>query len=183
VRKVDDLLQLFLNRIGQSEGAPYVGLFRGWRQIVGDRIADHAEPVDIRGTALVVEADHPGWVQMVLMSQAHILRQVNHRYPELTITGLHIRVSDDRAAAAAARQTTRADNRQNLPVDGSGPPGSGPPIPPPLVKPSADEKQALNRIDDTDLRSSLERLRRSLDADKETDKDPGQTREDGTDIV
>jgi hypothetical protein len=159
VRKVDDLLQLFLDRIGQSEGAPYVGLFRGWRQIVGDRIADHAEPVDIRGTALVVEADHPGWVQMVLMSQARILRQLNRRYPELTITGLHIRVSDDRAAAAGAAAAGKAANPIDLPD-----------TPPKAIEPSADETQALDRIDDTDLRGSLERLRQSLDGDEESNK-------------
>ena len=159
MRKVDDLLQLFLDRIGQSEGAPYVGLFRGWRQIVGDRIADHTEPVDIRGTALVVEADHPGWVQMVLMSQARILRQLNRRYPELTITGLHIRVSDDRAAAAGAAAARQAANPIDLPD-----------TPPKVIEPSADETQALDRIDDTDLRGSLERLRHSLDGDEESNK-------------
>jgi len=154
MRKVDDLLQQFLDRIGQSDGAPYVGLFRGWREIVGDRIADHAEPVDIRGSALIVEADHPGWVQMVMMSQTRILRQLKRRYPQLGITGMHIRVAGDRAAAGAGA--------------GGGPPEEAPAapvVPPP--PPSADETEALERIDDSDLRDGLERLRRSLGEDGE----------------
>jgi hypothetical protein len=161
VRKVDDLLNLFLNRIGQSEGAPYVSLFRGWRQIVGDRIADHAEPVDIRGTALVVEADHPGWVQMVLMSQAHILRQLNSKYPELTITALHIRVSDKKAAAAGDAATASRDAAARDAAAGSTPQAP----PPPPAPPSKDETQALGKIDDDELRGTLERLRESLDGD------------------
>ena len=153
MRKVDDLLQQFLDRIGQSDGAPYVGLFRGWREIVGNRIADHAEPVDIRGSALIVEADHPGWVQMVMMSQARILRQLKRRYPQLGITGMHIRVAGDRAAAGA---DTGGD-----PEEAAAPPA----VPP--VPPSADETEALERIPDSDLRDGLERLRQSLREDGE----------------
>ncbi len=155
MRKVDDLLQIFLDRIGRSNGASYVGLFRGWRQIVGDRIADHAEPVDIRGSALIVEADHPGWVQMVMMSQAQILRRLKQHYPELAITGLHIRVAGDRAAAQPEAPTSVGETPDHVPVA------------PPPPAPSADETQALERIDDSDLRDVLERLRQSLDKDDE----------------
>ncbi len=161
MRKVDDLLQQFLDRIGRSDGAPYIGLFRGWRQIVGDRIADHAEPVDIRGSALIVEADHPGWVQMVMMSQARILRQLKARYPELAITGLHIRVAGDRAAAQSnAGRAADTDSGEGL--------DQGPP--PPLMPPSADERQALERIDDSDLRGTLDRLRQALDEERESEE-------------
>lgn len=158
MRKVDDLLQQFLDRIGRSDGAPYIGLFRGWRQIVGDRIADHAEPVDIRGSALIIEADHPGWVQMVMMSQTRILQQLKTRYPELSITGLHIRVVGDRAAA-------QSDVEHEAGADGGKDLNQGPPPPP--IPPSADARQALERIDDSDLRGALDRLRQSLDEDKE----------------
>jgi hypothetical protein len=148
VRRLDDILNQFLDRIGRSDGAPYVGMFRSWRQIVGERIADHAEPVDIRGTALVVEADHPGWVQMVMMERGRILSQINARIPQLTITSLHVRVAGDRAAAASAEPATA-------------PPREAAPAPPQ----SADETEALSRIDDEDLRDSLRRLRETLEPD------------------
>ena len=158
MRKVEELLQLFLDRIGQSDGAQYVGLFRGWREIVGERIADHAEPVDVRGSALIVEADHPGWVQMVMLSQRRILRQLKQRYPELGITGLHIRVAGDRAAA---RTDAGAVPNRASPAPQAAPLPPSPPLPP-----SADEAQALERIDDSDLRDTLERLRQTLDEDE-----------------
>lgn len=151
MRKADDLLGQFLDAIGQPEGAAYVGLFRGWRRIVGDRIADHAEPVDLRGSALVVEADHPGWVQMIMISQARILRQVQKQFPELSINALHIRVAGDRAAGA----TAGTEDRHR----------AAPPIPP--TPPSKSEAEALEHIEDDDLRTTLERLRGSLDAPDE----------------
>jgi len=151
MRKIDELLDRFLDRIGQSEGAPYVGMFRGWREIVGDRIADHAEPVDIRSHALVVEADHPGWVQMVMMERQRILSQIGRKFPELSITALHVRVTGDRAQKLGEQATPDAQ-----PAEESGE------IPVAPVKPSADESEALERIGDDDLRSTLEHLRNTL---------------------
>lgn len=152
MRKAEDILQVFLDRIGRSDGKPYVGLFRNWHAIAGERIAAHTEPVDVRGTALVVEADHPGWVQMVLFSRERILRELKRRYPELTITGLHVRVSGAKPAPGAPARTTTARPTA----------GSVPPAPP---TPSRDEAEALEQIEDDDLRNSLERLRESLDPD------------------
>lgn len=151
MRKADDLLGQFLDAIAQPEGAAYVGLFRGWRRIVGDRIADHAEPVDLRGSALIVEADHPGWVQMIMISQARILRQVQKQFPELSINALHIRVAGDRASAARG---------------GTEDPRSPEPGKPP-APPSKSEAEALEHIEDDDLRVTLEQLRGALDSPKE----------------
>jgi hypothetical protein len=159
LRKAEDILQLFLDRIGRSDGMPYVKLFRSWQSIAGDRIAAHAEPVDIRGTALVVEVDHPGWSQMVLLSRERILRELGRRFPELTITGLHVRVAGERTVnspgdsgsglTANAESANGDSRRSDRAYD-----------PPP---PSADESESLGRIDDEDLRDSLKRLRESLD--------------------
>ena len=95
MRKADDLIQRFLDSIGQTEeGSLYVGLFRSWQPIVGERIAAHAQPVDVRGHSLVVEADHPGWVQMVMMQRSRIIGELSRRFPQLEITGLTVRVAD-----------------------------------------------------------------------------------------
>jgi hypothetical protein len=144
--------------------------------------------VDIRGTALVVEVDHPGWSQMVILSRERILTELERRFPELTITGLHVRVAGDRAthglASARSAQNTNARPGPGKNASAGGPasagtaPGNaaaalGPAKPgarqsAPLP-PSEDEAEALGRIDDDDLRDSLERLRESLDEDASDD--------------
>jgi len=153
MRRIDEVLNRFLDRIGQSEGAAYVGMFRGWRRIVGDRIADHAEPVDIRAHALVVEADHPGWVQMIMMERRRILRQIAREFPELTITALHIRVAGDKSRKSTEIADQSAEGPESRAKDTE------------ILErpPAADDESALERIEDTELRSSLERLRRNLD--------------------
>ncbi|MFW5776104.1 MAG: DUF721 domain-containing protein [Spirochaetota bacterium] len=167
MRKADELIQRFLDSVGQSEeGSLYVGLFRSWQPIVGERIAAHAQPVDVRGHSLVVEADHPGWVQMVMMQRSRIIGELSRRFPQLEITGLTVRVADRPGAGAAsgAGETTRAPHE--------GAPHGGPPHEttreaPPPPPPSRDEAEALERIGDDDLRDALVRLRQDLDEEDE----------------
>lgn len=169
MRKADDLIQRFLDSIGQSEGAVYVGLFRSWQSIVGERIAAHAQPVDLRGHSLVVEADHPGWVQMVMMNRNRIITELNRRFPELTITGLAVRVVDRPGAPRPGRDRPDSDgsaseagdpgvSRQaNASSSSADDPSTSVPTPP-----SRDDTEALDRIADDELRDALARLRNDL---------------------
>lgn len=159
-RGAAELLEAFLDRIGSSEGSVYVGLFRSWRNIVGDRIADHAEPIDIRGTALIVEADHPGWVQMVMMSRQRIIDQLARRFPEIKINGLHVRVRSE-STDEPVRSEHAGDSGQE--PDATDPAKEEQPPARPISK---DENEALANIGDDELRESLAKLRDSLE-DKE----------------
>ena len=152
-RRAAELLQAFLDRIGDTEGPAYVGLFQSWREIAGNRIADHTEPVDVRGTALVVEADHPGWVQMVMMSRRQIIERLATRFPELKINGLHVRLATERTGEEGRRSATSEGLDTNEPS--------------PVQRPvSKDETEALANIADSELRDVLSKLRESLE-DKE----------------
>ena len=42
---------------------------------------------------LVVEADHPGWIQLLQLKQSGILEDVAKRYPELGLRGIVFRLS------------------------------------------------------------------------------------------
>ena len=141
-RRAGDILKSLMDRIGATEGSAYVELFSSWREIVGERLADHSEPIDVRGTALVVQADHPGWVQMVMMKRRRIIAEVSRRYPTIPITGLHVRVRGDGAGEPAI-----------------GEPGAGEPSSDTAEEPSVttrpasvSDAQALANIADEELR-------------------------------
>ncbi|MFW6312745.1 MAG: DUF721 domain-containing protein [Spirochaetota bacterium] len=173
MRKADDLIQRFLDTIGQSEGSVYVGLFRSWQPIVGERIAAHAQPVDVRGHSLIVEADHPGWVQMVMMKRSRIIGELRRRYPELGITGLAVRVVEKPGAPRPGTDRPTPPGSGSSPAPGprasainpetrdSGHGATEQPEEPPQP-PTRDENEALERIEDADLRDVLSRLRRDL---------------------
>lgn len=171
MRKADDLIQRFLDSIGQTEGSVYVELFRGWRAVVGEHLAAHAQPVDIRGHSLVIEADHPGWSQMVMMRRDRIMRELGRRFPELGITGLMVRVVDVPGRSRnEPRDATSSQNPSPAPPHrgaGASPNTADTPVrdhrsASPAAS-SRDEHESLERIADDELRSLLGRLREDLD--------------------
>jgi predicted nucleic acid-binding Zn ribbon protein len=99
-RRVGDLLREFLREKGWLGSNPYEGLFRGWPQIAGGALAGHARLADVRGGLLIVEVDHPGWVQMVQLRQRTLLEAARRTVPGLRIDGIRIRlvsrIPDDR---------------------------------------------------------------------------------------
>ena len=88
------------------------GLFSSWAQIVkevwtqpGQDDSDNSGFEDIpaaavhsrikeleRGT-LLIEADHPGWIQILQTKQSRLLSVVRRRYKELDIRGISFRLS------------------------------------------------------------------------------------------
>ena len=147
MKRADELIEQFLDSIGNSSGGVYVELFKSWKQIAGDRLADHARPVDVQGSSLIVETDHPGWSQMVIMNRSRILKQLAKRFPQLSLTGITVHLAGDlRAAGPRSESPSRKEQS-----------------PPPPRPPSADEQEALDRIADNELKAALGRLRGELD--------------------
>ena len=166
LRKADELIQRFLDSIGQSGGSQYVELFRSWQGVIGEHLAAHSRPVDVRGRHLVIEADHPGWVQLVMLARARILRELGRRFPDLGLTGIMVRNAAAAPAAATTPQIAPAaatsGSPGNHPAHQRAEPAADPQPEPPPRPPSRDDLEALERIPDDDLRAALARLRGEL---------------------
>jgi len=154
MRSAEELIRRFLDGIGAKEGEEYVRLFSTWREIVSDRIADHAQPVDVRGRTLVVEADHPGWIQMVMMERTRIVDELRRRFPELGINGLSVRTASISAPQRTPGQQNTEDTQRRSEDDQ---------YERVIQPPSQDEEEALSRISDEEMRKTLERLRGEID--------------------
>ena len=53
----------------------------------------HSRIVELEKTVLFVEADHPGWIQLLQTKQSELLNAVRRRFPEITFTGISFRLS------------------------------------------------------------------------------------------
>ena len=91
-KSVSQLLSAFFDEKTLQRGEQYVQFSRSWRSIVGDRLADHSRPSDIRHGVLLIETDHSGWIQLLQLKQERILGEIMKRYPELAIHGLAFRI-------------------------------------------------------------------------------------------
>jgi len=77
-RVMSDNVQSLLSRMGWTEHIEVASVTARWREVIGDQIADHCEPVSFDDGALLLRASSSAWAtQMQLMSG-----QVRHRLNE-----------------------------------------------------------------------------------------------------
>lgn len=72
-RALNEVLGKLLRRMRVSDASSAIGLFSGWRQIVGDTIADHAAPKRLEKRILMVEVDDPAWATQLKFLESHII--------------------------------------------------------------------------------------------------------------
>jgi len=68
----------------------YHSFFSSWEQIAGIDIAAHSFPRDITNHVLVVEADHPGWMQMISIKKNEIIEKIRRLFPQLQIRNMRV---------------------------------------------------------------------------------------------
>jgi hypothetical protein len=95
MKKAGDLLQNFLDEKIMNKAKGYSELFSSWAAVAGDQCAAHSRISDLKGTLLIVEADHPGWVQILQTRQAELLTSIQRKSPNLTITGISFKLSKE----------------------------------------------------------------------------------------
>lgn len=95
--RAGDVLKSFFDKLVPQEASGYNRFFSGWDQIAGEKMSFHVRPRDILNGDLILEADHPGWIQQVRMRQEGLLGAIRREYPELEIR--RIRVTIQKKAA------------------------------------------------------------------------------------
>lgn len=89
---VGDLLRQLLEERGWASGDPYSPLFARWPAVAGDALAAHSRLVEVEDGVLVVEVDHPGWLQMLSLQKQAVLEAARRAAPKARVTGLRGRV-------------------------------------------------------------------------------------------
>jgi hypothetical protein len=96
MKKAGDLLSAFFaehfDQVSLENGRKTAGLFFSWAAAAKaaniPAAADHSRVRDMEHKVLVVEADHPGWVQILQTKQTQLLRYVQFKFPDLDIQGI-----------------------------------------------------------------------------------------------
>lgn len=87
MEKASEILKVLLNDEQLEDAGMYSSFFNGWKEIVGDKAA-HSRITDIVRNAVIIEVDHPGWMQLIKMDEQRILKIMRERYPQLEIRSL-----------------------------------------------------------------------------------------------
>ncbi|GHV85594.1 hypothetical protein AGMMS50230_12020 [Spirochaetia bacterium] len=99
VKKAGDLLASILDERSLKKAKEYGVLFSSavWSSLLEScslsQGFSHSRIVELERTVLLIEADHPGWVQLLQMKQNRLLEVIQRRFPELALTGISFRLS------------------------------------------------------------------------------------------
>ena len=93
MKKAGEILKKLLDEKGSKSAVLYSSLFRGWQDIAGISLAEHSRVYDFRNNDVLVEVDHPGWMQILHFRTRKILARLKRLYPELEINDLKIKVN------------------------------------------------------------------------------------------
>lgn len=165
MKKAGDILKTFFDRSVLAEGEKYLRFFGAWDEIVGPDISAHAKAVDIVHSSVVVQVDHPGWLQMLQLRENNVLQALHRRFPDLKITGMRYRLVDPGHFSAPESENvdlTKQKPRTNLETDTKNVHETAGKASTTQDLQAVTDQEALNAISDDTLRQGLERLAEAL---------------------
>jgi hypothetical protein len=112
--------------------------------INAEKTAEHTRVADIRGRTLVVEADHAGWIQVLLTKKKNILNLFKKQFPKIKIENIITRTKDKRAEKAGRCQNDTRDVSTFNTMDAGG------------------QTVSYSEVKDTELRNILINLEKSI---------------------
>ena len=84
------------------------------RMPLGERLAGNTRVVDLKNGVLLVESDHPGWIQYLRMYQKFILTGLKMNLPDLKITNLAFRVAGEKVSLSDTYEQQLAKSRKEM---------------------------------------------------------------------
>lgn len=104
-----DIIQAAYNNIEKSAFEKNNKFSSSWKKIltsiktynsdsnIGQNLFDNSNVVEIKNNILLVEANHPGWIQMFQLHKNYILKGLKMYVPELNINSLAFRLKGSNA--------------------------------------------------------------------------------------
>lgn len=97
MKKVGEILSVLFDKETLDKARGYKGLFASWEEVVKacgvSGAAAHSRIAALARGVARIEADHPGWVQILQAKQRPLLRELGRCFPGLGITGIAFRLS------------------------------------------------------------------------------------------
>ncbi len=111
MKRAGDILRDYMRQRGWESADPYLPLFRCWEAVAGPQLGCHSSLAEVEAGVLLVEVDHPGWLQMLELRKTAILAAARAAAPGAPIEGLRGRISRGRPSRAAQPEGAPDDRR------------------------------------------------------------------------
>ena len=108
-KKAGDILYRYLEKTCSNIGRKYSEMFRSWENIAGKDLKDHTRIREfIKGT-VIIEADHPAYMQLLQIRKTKILEKLKRSYRELNIRNLRIIVDSSKFTAHETQENEKEE--------------------------------------------------------------------------
>ncbi len=77
---MSDAVNALLRRMGWTEQIEVTSVTGRWREVIGDRIADHCEPLGFDEGVLTVKASSTAWATQLQMMSGQIRHRINEEF-------------------------------------------------------------------------------------------------------
>ena len=99
MKKAGEILAAFLDKDIIKDAEQMGKLFSptAWSDLLNSiklsQGISHSHIAELERSVLLIEADHPGWIQLLQTKQRELLDAVRRRFPEITFSGISFRLS------------------------------------------------------------------------------------------
>jgi predicted nucleic acid-binding Zn ribbon protein len=97
VKRAGDVLSILFDEQAVKKAQGFSDLFNSWARIAEmNGIAgagDHSRIKELDRGTLFIEADHPGWKQIIQIRQNDLLEDFRRGFPDLDISGVSLKLS------------------------------------------------------------------------------------------
>jgi len=92
LRRIGDGLDRALRGLGGVRASTLDRVFSDWEELVGPQVAAHAQPISLRGTALVVGVDESAWATQLRLLSGSLLELLADLIGPGAVTEIEVRV-------------------------------------------------------------------------------------------
>jgi predicted nucleic acid-binding Zn ribbon protein len=89
-RPMSEGVESLLRRMGWTEQVEVAAVTARWREVIGDQIADHCEPVSFEEGALTLRASSTAWATQLTLMAGQIRHRLNEEFGREIVTELRI---------------------------------------------------------------------------------------------
>jgi hypothetical protein len=177
MKRAGEFLSAIIDTDLLKKAGTYSGFFSAWAEITKAcgiaAAAGHSQVRELEKGIVVVEADHPGWIQLLQTKANWILSETRRRFPELDVRGISF---------ALAKPSAQSTQTPSAPANSTTvEPASAPAIPQPVLTAAEDLAAAKaggvgtttwERITNSDFKDSLKQLEKSIKEREKSSRKP-----------
>ncbi|MCX7656064.1 MAG: DUF721 domain-containing protein [Treponemataceae bacterium] len=112
MKKASEILSAFFDNSFLVKGREYAALFNAWKEIAGEQLAAHSRIREFERSIIIVEAEHPGWIQLLQTKQRYLIDSFQKKFPELHIHGICFKLAFEKISDKEADKKEKDTNKE-----------------------------------------------------------------------